>query len=321
MPTLMVEPRVLLQVADRLEQLAAHPPIAASSVRECLSRLEESWSGGSAAPLAFARLRQLIGLMAPLTLSEMDALPAAERDRLNRERFAGHPALERLSAYLARPDALLMGFDPAGDGRLIVAFGDPDVSRNVATYVPGAGSSLDSIAGELNRAQALRERAGTDTSVIMWLGYDSPDGADAALTTAARAAGEPLRQFQAGLVANHDGEIGQQTVIGHSYGSVVVGLADQSADLPGDDIVALGSPGMGVSEAAKLRDPAQVWASTAPDDWIRYVPDFILGRDPDHPSFGARTLPSAPMGHSGYLDPANPSLNHLTQLITTGDLN
>ena len=284
-------------------------------MRECLSRLETAWSG-TAAALAFARLRQLIALLAHPTLAQMDTLPAAERDRLNREHFAGHPALARLSRYLDRPGALLLGFDPAGDGRVIVAFGDPDHSRNIATYVPGAGAALDSVSGELDRAAMLRERAGPDTSVIMWLGYDAPDSVDAASARAARDAADPLRSFQAGLVANHDGEIGQHTVIGHSYGSVVVGRAHP---LPADDIVALGSPGMTVSHAAQLRDPAQVWAATARNDWIGLLPDFLLGRDPDHPSFGARTLPTAPLGHSGYLDPASPTLNALARLISTGE--
>ncbi len=310
--TLVVEPEVLARVADRLDAIADRPPILASSLQACLSELESAWSGGTAARLACDRLRQLIGLASAAPDPPLDLLPAHERDRLNRARYPGGLPL------LDRSDALLLQYDERGDGRIVVAFGDPDTSRNVATYVPGAGTSLRDVSGELERAVALRERAGPDTAVVMWLGYDAPDFADAALLKAARDGADALRRFQEGLAANHTGEIGQRTVIGHSYGSVVVGVAEREGDLIADDIVALGSPGMGAPTAAHLRDPTQVWACTARDDPIRLVPGFILGRDPDHPRFGAQRFVSAPMGHSGYFHPTNPALDALARIATTG---
>ncbi|HCT81438.1 MAG TPA: hypothetical protein DGG94_12470 [Micromonosporaceae bacterium] len=311
MQTLTVEPAVLSSVADRLDELAARRYVNPEVLRRCLADLEQSWFGGIAAERAKMRLRQLTAIV-----EANDLMPALERDRLNRERFAGHPSLERLSLYLGRSDAVLMGFDPAGDGRLIVAFGDPDTCRNVATFVPGAGSSLDDIGGELQRALALRERAGSDTAVIMWLGYDAPDFADAMFQKAARQAAEPLRQFQAGLVATHDGEIGQLTVIGHSYGSVVIGVAERDGDLAAHDLVALGSPGMGVAQASQLRDPTQVWSSTAINDPIRLAAGPLHGTDPWQLMFGGNTFASAPHGHSGYFRPDNPALDSLAKIVT-----
>lgn len=311
MLTLSVRPRILHDVADRLDRLALQTPPRRTDLLRCLSDLEDAWSGGLAAPLAIERLRKLIDLSMP-SVGAMDGLPIAERDRINRTYFAGHPALDRLSGYLNRGDAWLLGFDPRGDGRLIVAFGDPAKCPNVATYVPGAGASLAGISDELERAVTLRERAGSSTSVIMWLGYDPPDFADAVLDRSARSGAVALREFQAGIVSHHDGPIDQRTLIGHSYGSVVIGVAGRSGPLNADDLVVLGSPGMGVRSSADL--PARVWASTAANDPIRLAPPAIHGPDPVSRGFGATTFASARMGHSGYLDPGNPALDTVARI-------
>jgi hypothetical protein len=160
----------------------------------------------------------------------------------------------------------------------------------------------------------VRERAGDSTSVIMWLGYDPPDFADAVLERSARSAAVPLRDFQAGIMSTRDGVAGQRTLIGHSYGSVVIGVAGRSGPLSADDLVVLGSPGMGVRSSADL--PARVWASTAPDDPIRLAPPVILGPDPIGRGFGSTTFASARMGHSGYLDPANPALDTIARIAS-----
>lgn len=308
MQTLIVETSILARVADRLDEIAGLRPVPAQGILDCLAELEQAWSG-SAAEAAFARLRDLAGALAQ---PDLDLLPALERDRLSRARYPGG------LPYLDRSDALLLRYDEAGDGRLIVAFGNPDTARHVATYVPGAGSALSGIGGELERAAALKDRAGPDSSVIMWLGYDAPDFADAVLLKAAREGAASLARFQAGLASNHDGGPVQRTVIGHSYGSVVIGLAARDSGFAADDLVALGSPGMGVPSASQLS--GQVWASTAANDPIRLVPDFVLGRDPDHNRFGARVFDSAPMGHSGYFHPGNPALDALARIVTTGKL-
>lgn len=313
MHTLSVQPLILHDVADRLDRLALQSPPRRADLLSCLSDLEDAWSGGLAAPLAVESLRRLIDLSMP-TVSAMDALPIAERDRINRMYFAGHPALDRLSGYLNRGDAWLLGFDPRGDGRLIVAFGDAATTPHVATFVPGAGASLAQTAGELERAVSLRERAGQSTSVIMWLGYDPPDFADAILQRSARDAAGALRAFQNGIISNHDGPIRQLTVIGHSYGSVVVGVAGRTGSLPADDLIVVGSPGMGIRSATDV--PSRVWASTASNDPIRLAPPIIHGPDPIARGFGARIFHSAPMGHSGYFDPANPALDTMTAVAT-----
>ncbi len=195
----------------------------------------------------------------------------------------------------------------AADGRLIVALGDPVTSPCVATYIPGAGTTVASSGDELSRAAALRAAAGPDTCVIMWLDYEAPSLLQAVSSRHAAAGAAALRSFQGSLVSNHDGPIRQLTVIGHSYGAVVAGIAERDGALLCDDIVALGSPSLGVRWASELRDPTQVWVSTAANDPIRLVPGQVRG---------ATSFASAPFGHGGYFHPDNPALATLAGLVS-----
>ncbi len=338
-----------------------------------LLQVAQWWAG-----LSDAQRRWLVAHR-PEQIAGLDGVPVAARDRANRdlldreldrlrEAVAASPGdgaararLDALSGLYHRlagvqPRADLLRLGAGGDGRAGVSFGDPDLSDNVATYVPGAGSSLDALEGELDRAAALQRAAaaqapGESTAALMWLGYDAPDGLDAARDDAAVAARPELTSFQAGLAATHEGDPARLTLIGHSYGSLAVGLAERDGAVVADEIVALGSPGMGVDRAAELRDPAHVWASTAPNDIVRFAPspgeavvgvlaggpgmvalgsvsDAVLGgnadlwhgTDPSAAEFGARVFPSEagadPVdAHASYFDPAGPALRTLAAIV------
>jgi hypothetical protein len=192
-------------------------------------------------------------------------------------------------------------------GRLVVSFGDPASAPCIATYIPGAGTTDVTAYDELDRAHILKTAAGTDTCVVMWLDYDAPTLLQAGSESYARAAAPSLRQFQSDLVSNHDGPIRQLTVIGHSYGSVVIGVAERDGTLLADDLVALGSPGMGVSHLDKLRPSTQIWHTTAANDPIRFVPGHLRGGTP---------FASAPFGHSGYFQPGNPALTTMAAIVS-----
>ena len=90
------------------------------------------------------------------------------------------------------------------------------------------------------------------------------------------------------------------------------------------DIVAIGSPGMGVPDRAALHTPARVWAGSAPDDWTRRIPGIRVlgvghGRLPADPSFGAIPLPCADVqGHDGYFVPGTSSLAAMAAITLTG---
>jgi hypothetical protein len=274
-----------------------------------------------------------------------------DRDRLDELRGG----LRTLSERLARPDgprAYLLRLDLAGDGRAVVALGDPDRAGNVLTHVPGMTADLVSYGGELSRAERVAVRAAelrpaASTSTVMWLDYDAPDFVDeAAGAGRARAGATVLRHFQDGLRATHDGAA-RLTVLGHSYGSLVVGHAAVVPGLAADSVVFVGSPGVGVDTAADLHMPAgHVWSTTSRSDVIQYAPvaptsligDLVtagtvpiagpaiafatpedalwFGRNPSDPSFGARVFPSQPdAGHSGYWDRGRPALDAITAIV------
>ena len=85
-----------------------------------------------------------------------------------------------------------------------------------------------------------------------------------------------MRSFQKGVHASHLGPPAHTTVIGHSYGTLVVGAAASTA-LAADDVVLVASPGIDVDHVQDLRlagiDPAEnrhhVYATASPTDPIR----------------------------------------------------
>jgi hypothetical protein len=156
-----------------------------------------------------------------------------ERDRLQTELAAVEERSAGTAAITARLDAgvYLLGFEPdAGNGRAVVATGDPDTADNVVTFVPGTTACLETIGGDLARVDAIldiaREAApGESTVGVTWFGYDAPQSlyTDAPREVFADEAQPHLRSFQEGLCATHNGEPSHNTVLAHSYGTTVVG--------------------------------------------------------------------------------------------------
>ena len=221
----------------------------------------------------------------------------------------------------------------------MVALGDPDRADNVLTQVPGMTAGLASYHHELDRAERVAVRAGqvgpaSATSTILWLDYDAPDFLGEASSAAQAEAGAPaLRRFQDGLRATHLGPPARQTVLGHSYGSLVVGEAARTPGLAADDVVFVGSPGVGVDSADQLKVP-EVWSSTSRTDVIQYAAvspkvllgpaaafarperDLWFGHNPSDPAFGAHVFASQfAAGHLGYWDRGGVALDAITGIM------
>lgn len=186
------------------------------------------------------------------------------------------------------PPVYLLGFDTSDLGHVMVSFGDPDTANNVVTYVPGVGAKLSSCGGDLERAARLWRQSGgyapgKQIASIYWLGYHAPQLDTSILdpTTSlasedeAKAAAPALDSFAAGLAAAHDPAFKAHSVmLGHSYGSLTVGMA--ATRWPGklaDDLAFVGSPGVGVSNAGQLGVPADhVFAGQAANDPVPDLP-------------------------------------------------
>lgn len=224
-----------------------------------------------------------------------------------------------------------LAFDRTGDGRAVEVVGDLATARRIVIVVPGNDTTLPDfdrgLGGVARRAPAVQARAvynavglagATEVAVVAWLGYDPPEGIGvaAAREERARAGAAELQRFVATLPPG-----ATVAVVGHSYGTAVVGLAASGFGPAVTDLVAIASPGMGVSSAAELRTRARVWAATSDRDWIRRVPNVKLagfghGADPTDPAFGARVLPSGNVSnHDSYLIPGSDTLTALVPVI------
>ena len=153
------------------------------------------------------------------------------------------PRLRKLRE-LDDPDRRFLLFDPAGDGRAAEVFGDLTTARHVAVVVPGMNNDLDNFTGgDAERVQHQASQFDPDqVATIQWLGYDTPEGATALGTGAAEPGAEALPQFVEGIRAQRSERL-HWTVIGHSYGSLVAGMAESSPGLDVDETVATSGSG------------------------------------------------------------------------------
>ncbi|WP_019870272.1 alpha/beta hydrolase [Salinispora oceanensis] len=306
----------------------------------------------------------------PERIGALDGLPAADRDRANQlvlRNFIGDNVnhgrqgdpqhatalmlLDKLEGAESNPQhkrLYLLSVDPGGDGKAAVSIGNPDAAAHTAVLVPGVGTELDDISGLIRRADRLQdaafelEPATSDVAVVAWLGYDTPsldtDIFSAAFDSKSEAGAKALDGFVNGLHSSHDGTSSHVTVIGHSYGSTVLGEAASTGDgLAADDIIAVGSPGMRVDNASEFNVDAQhVWAGAAADDtfvarpeenaryllgapivggWLAATAVGIHGPAPHNAEFGGNVVQIDTPGHSGYWENGSQSLRSQAAVI------
>jgi len=232
-----------------------------------------------------------------------------------------------------------LAFDPRGNGRVVEVFGDLGAADRIAVLVPGVANRADNFNTGLgdvrDRAPAVQAQTlydatraaapGAHVAVIAWLGYEAPQGVgrDAAREELARAGATLLDGFTKDLAILRPHA--HVTVIGHSYGSVVAGLA--AAHLPPQvkDLVVIGSPGMGVTRAADLHTSATVWAGQSAQDWIYWVPAFQVwgaghGTTPTTQGFGDRVFGTRGVtDHDHYLSSGTQSLANIAEIVLGRD--
>lgn len=298
--------------------------------------------------------------LALLRLRETDGTLTGDEEKQLENAEAAQDALEDAAGYLDPVtqdpvDSLLYMYDPSafdGDGRIALSIGDPDTAENVAVTVPGFGTDGGSAAYLTERAYSVYSASRFDdptgsTAAMMWIGYDAPDNAPlvgdgdfaAVLTEGhAEAGGERLADTIDGLRASRDGDPAHLTVIGHSYGSTTTGHGAHDHGLDVDDIVFVGSPGVGgdTNNAGDLNiDEDHVWAGRNSRDIIATLGNHGwvhgetllgagLGDDPTEDDFGANRFQAEATDrgdvrwtgdHSKYFDPSSESLYNISQIV------
>ncbi|MGW2299842.1 alpha/beta hydrolase [Streptomyces sp. NPDC001809] len=244
------------------------------------------------------------------------------------------------------PEAYLLGYDKDGIGRAIVANGNPDTADHTAVYVPGTTTNLKDFDGDISRMtdlwyQSQAMAPGQNVSTITWFGYDAPQSLapDAMQKDFAYDGSPKLLQFMDGLETVQGGpDESHTTIVGHSYGSTVVGDASNKGDLAADDIVAVGSPGMLTGRAEDLDvGKDHVWSEAATSDVVpaggkiaglggytwgvetwNGIP-FNAGYVQTVPSdelFGAHRMDVDTSGHSDYWTRESESLKNQAKVVT-----
>lgn len=185
----------------------------------------------------------------------------------------------------------------------------PEETDNLVVFVPGVGSDgNDSIGGQIERARTQAAAMG-GTGVVY--GYDAPDQLLSGTSTgAAKTAGPQLREFLADVDQRYPNH--HVTVVGYSYGSVVVGnAAGGQAPMRADDVLFVGSPGTGLTSTDEMNlrgDNPQVHAARRvldPVSGMAYSNGGLFGVNPAAPTFGAQPWPGTGMrDHSGFFDDA-----------------
>ena len=183
----------------------------------------------------------------------------------------------------------------------------PEDTDNLVVFVPGVGSDgNDSIGGQIDRARTQAAAMG-GTGLIY--GYDAPDRLLSGTSSgAAHTAGPQLREFLADVDQRYPNH--HVTVVGYSYGSVVVGnAAGGEVPMRADDVLFVGSPGTGLTSTDEMNlrgDNPQVHAARRaldPVSGMAYSNGGLFGVNPAAPTFGAQPWQGTGMrDHSGFFD-------------------
>lgn len=295
-------------------------------------------------------------------LEDLGELTSDERTWLENAR-AAQEALATIAGgrdpVTGRPiTTQLYTYDPsafAGDGAVAISAGDLGTADNVAVVVPGFGTDGESAPYQAERARTLHESCrflepGESNATMFWIGYDAPDnapwdegwdGAGVVNEAMAERGGARLADMLDGLRDSRDGSPAHLTAIGHSYGSTTTGHAAHDHGIPVDDVVFVGSPGVG-GDTEHARDtgvdPDHVWAGANSRDPIANLGNHGavhletlggggLGDDPAEDDFGATRFRAESTtradndgvgglgDHSKYFDHDTESLHNISQVV------
>jgi hypothetical protein len=329
------------------EDRAAAFEVMSNHDRHALVALDPGFVGsldGAPPTLRYEANRALIRA----EIEEIEEYMAQLEDVLGVTDMALRPLAERVAEYQRWLDEgrQILLFDPVGDGLVVEVFGNLSKATHAAVVVPGMANDIhnfsDGDTGFRDNARSVYEMtSGTGVATVAWLGYDSPDNVGATLRAAADDGAPSLQRFLRGIDPGNTRTI---TVIAHSYGSVLAGVA-AATGLEADNLVVVGSPGTTLDTVgdAQLRDGGRVWVGLADGDpialgvntselppwwvppvlwapwlgadlWNDGAEDLWHGTNPASVDFGAiRFSTEGSSGHSEYFEAG--SLDNLAKIV------
>jgi Alpha/beta hydrolase len=248
-------------------------------------------------------------------------------------------ALDKIAETLDKGNRQLLVLDnSSGDETLAaIAVGDISAATHVAVFVPGLDSTVETHIGkydedmdDLRAATARLLPDGETAACVTWMNYEAPqlgwdllDPRHTVLSPMAAAVGAPrLTAFLDGIDASRSQDP-HLSLLGHSYGSLTAALASKGADTAGvDEMVALGSPGLGVERYDALSvPPDHLFVAETREDFVADLgvfggdPSENVGARPMATRFGTGLLPS--IGHSQYLNDGTVT-QHNVALVVAG---
>ena len=224
--------------------------------------------------------------------------------------FVDHDGVEHARQFLT-----VVPSTRFSSGQVVEVFGDLTRASHVLVAVPGVANSYGNFQETRQKSEALYRTLAVDhpeasVAVIEWMGYDVPGWLRSPLPFAAINGGGELRRFVDAL--GLDAGV-QLTVLGHSYGSVVVSEALRNG-LEADRAIFTGSPGVRAPVAAALGiDPSRVFALAAERDIV--VRLKWHGKNPADALFGATLLAVEGHGHGAYFAPESLSMHNIARVV------
>lgn len=271
--------------------------------------------------------------------------PMAGRSPLElaREKVA---ALRAVRAVLGirdgRPRHLLLVDTTGPVVRTVTSIGDVDRAGHVATWVGGLTTAPERDLERMDRTlSAVRRRAWEqsadigdpgDVAVVVWMGYAAPQlrealsplGRSVLSDRVAQEGGPALARFLEGIDAARDTPV-HQTLVAHSYGTVVSGHALELQRRV-DDVVLYGSPGTPITSLAQAHlKPGSLNVMAAFGDPIAMSGWFV--NDPRHVPGAVELVTGLALkpvtndvmwsstGHSDYLREGTTSVHNIEAVI------
>lgn len=320
--------RLLVDRPDLIGNLDGIPAVVRDSANRRMLVRERTRLGNVAADLQNRLNHNIFGGV----LDNADVGLAQTRKRL--------AALDAITATLDQGDRQLLVLDNRSgqDTLAAIAVGNVDTATHVAVFVPGLDSDVQ---GDLGRydgdmdslkmtvEQLLPKDPPETVACVTWMNYEAPHlgwnllNPDRSVVSgsAAITGGERLSTFLDGLDAAR-AEDPHLSLLGHSYGSLTAAYAVRGADDTGvDDLVVVGSPGLGTGTVAELSiPPGHVFVGEASEDRVADLGAF--GTDPSRldgteqlPTEGSGYLPAE--GHGGYFVEGT-TAQHNSALVVAG---